>query len=310
MSDIILTCSKINKSFRRARNDKIHIIKDLDLTVYEEEVLGLVGESGCGKSTLGKILIQLEEADSGKVCYKNKDINSIKNSEKRKLKKEMQYIFQDSKSALNYRKKIGWLLEEPLKVHSNLTRSERKDKAKDMLGLVGLSESYLDLYPYSLSGGQAQRISILCSLMNNPELIIADEPVSALDLSIQAQILNLLQEIKKDFNLTMIFITHDLNVCYYIADRVAVMFYGRIVEIGDVESIYKNPQHPYTKELLESSFNKFEEKYIEEVDITNLGKNYCEYVDRCPYRMDICFKEIPDEYISHSGTKVRCFLYR
>lgn len=312
MKEKLLCCSNINKSFKKSKKRSSHIIKDLSLEIYEEETLGLVGESGSGKSTLSKILIQLIEADSGKIIYRGRDITNISNREKKKLKKEIQYIFQDPKSALNRSKKVGWLLEEPLKVHTKLTREERREKILELLDLVGLSEDYLEEYPRRLSGGQAQRIAILCSLMNSPRLIIADEPVSALDVSIQAQILNFLQFLKSELKLTMVFITHDLSVCYYMADRVAVMYAGRVVEIGQVEAIYKEPKHPYTKELLNSSFKREIDYEISSMDRggeIQLGKNFCEYIARCPYRMEKCRLNTPEEYKLENQTRVRCFLY-
>ncbi len=308
----ILSCHNINKSFKKARGSRVHIIKDLSLDIYEEETLGLVGESGSGKSTLSKILTQLIGLDSGKIIYKGRDITKFNSRDKRRLKKDIQYIFQDPKSALNRKKKIGWLLEEPLKVHTKLDKDERLEKILKLLDLVGLSGDYLDEYPGRLSGGQAQRIAILCSLMNNPRLIIADEPVSALDVSIQAQILNFLQFLKKELNLTMVFITHDLAVCYYMADRVAVMYSGRIVEVGRVEDIYKDPKHPYTRELLQAGFNKNLacESSLKDIKLElNLVKDHCDYLERCPYRLEKCSLKTPGDYELAGARKVRCFLY-
>ena len=291
---------------------KKSVIKDLNLDIYRYETLGLVGESGSGKSTLAKLILQLIEPDSGEIYFKGDDISSYNKKQKRELKKDMQYVFQDASSALNQKKTIQWLLEEPLKIHTNMSKDQRRDKVKKMIGLVGLSEGILNRYPYSLSGGQAQRVGLLTSLMNNPEFIIADEPVSALDVSVQGQILNLLGEIKEELKLTMVFITHDLSVCYYISDRIAVMYEGRIVEIGDVEAIYKNPQHPYTQELFQSIltvYSKETDFKISNKEKINLDKKACGYADRCPYVMDRCLCEIPDDYISKSGSLVKCFLY-
>lgn len=308
----ILCCSNVNKTFKKSRSRKVHVIKNLSLEIYEEETLGLVGESGSGKSTISKILMQLIEADSGEIVYRGKKITNLSSREKKLLKKDIQYIFQDPKSALNNKKRVGWLLEEPLKVHTKMKKEERHEKIIEMLDLVGLSEDYLDQYPHRLSGGQAQRIAILCSIMNNPKLIIADEPVSALDVSVQAQILNFLQFLKKELKLTMVFITHDLNVCYYMADRVAVMYFGRIVELGDVEDIYKNPKHPYTKELLEAGFNGEIDYDISSIDKggeIKLGEKFCEYIARCPHSMDKCRTRAPKLYKLDNKRQVRCFLY-
>lgn len=310
---IILKCEKLNKEFdKKNKNKRIHVLKDINLEIYEDEILGLVGESGCGKSTLAKTIIQLIEPDSGKIYYKNKNILDMTAKGKRKLKTDMQYIFQDAKSALNGRKKVGWLLEEPLKVHTKLNKKQRLERVKEMLDLVGLSHDYIDRHPYGLSGGQAQRIAILCALINNPSFVIADEAVSALDVSIQAQILNFLQCLKEEMNLTMIFITHDLSVCHYMSDRIAVMYSGRIVEIGDANTIYENPKHPYTQELFQSiltihsKMTDFKTNLIEKF---TCGHGGCEYAPNCPYKTNRCKIEEPKEYETKDGSKVRCFLY-
>lgn len=311
---VILKCSKLNKEFdKKIKEKRLHALKDIDLEIYEDEILGLVGESGCGKSTLAKTIMQLIEPDSGKIFFKGENIVDKSQKEKRILKKDMQYIFQDPKSALNKRKTIGWLLEEPLKVHTNMSKKQRKERVKEMLDLVGLSYEYIDRHPYGLSGGQAQRIAILCALINNPSFVIADEAVSALDVSIQAQILNFLQCLKKEMNLTMIFITHDLSVCHYMSDRIAVMYSGRIIEIGDANTIYENPKHPYTQELFQSILtihSKMTDFKTNDVETFSCGKIGCEYAPNCSYKMDICKNEKPGEYKTEDGSKVRCFLYK
>lgn len=311
--EIILKCINLNKEFdKKDKKKSLKVLKDINLEVYEDEILGLVGESGCGKSTFAKTIIQLTKPDSGEILYKGKSIVNIKSEEKRKLKKDMQYIFQDPKSALNYRKKVGWLLEEPLKVHTKLNKKQRLERVKKMLDLVGLSHEYINRYPYGLSGGQAQRIAILCALINNPSFVVADEAVSALDVSIQAQILNFLQYLKKEMNLTMIFITHDLSVCYYMSDRIAVMYSGRIVEIGDANIIYENPKHPYTQELFQSILtihSKMTDFKTNSVEKFTCGQGGCEYVSNCPYKTNRCKIEEPKEYETKDGSKVRCFLY-
>ena len=311
--EIILKCNKLNKEFDKKIKDKrLKALKDVDLEVYEDEILGLVGESGCGKSTLAKTIVQLIEPDSGSIFFKGEDIVKLSSKEKRILKKDMQYIFQDPKSALNNKKTIGWLLEEPLKVHTKMSKIERKERVKEMLDLVGLSYEYIDRHPYGLSGGQAQRIAILCALINKPSFVIADEAVSALDVSIQAQILNFLQCLKKEMNVTMIFITHDLSVCHYMSDRIAVMYSGRIVEIGDADTIYTNPKHPYTQELFQSILtihSKLTDFKTNDVEKLTCGKNGCEYAPNCSYKMEKCINNLPDEYKTEDGSKVRCFLY-
>lgn len=309
---ILLQCNSLNKSYTNKYGEDKKIIKDLNLDVFEYETLGLVGESGSGKSTLAKLILQLICPDSGEIYYKGDNILNYTKKEKRKLKKDIQYVFQDPGSALNKRKTISWLLEEPLKIHTDLTSIQRQERVKEMIELVGLSKNILNRYPHSLSGGQAQRVAVLTALMNNPSFVIADEPVSALDVSVQAQILNLLQQLKEELKLTIIFITHDLSVCYYMADRIAVMFAGRIVEIGDVESIYNNPQHPYTQELFQSIltvYSKETDFKVSNLEIILPKGQGCDYASRCPYRMDKCVKKIPDNYKSKSGSMVKCFLF-
>ena len=313
MKDLLLSIENLNKEYdKKIKNKSKKALKDVNLKVYKDEILGLVGESGCGKSTLAKTIIQLINPDSGSIFFNGENILDFDNRKKRALKKDMQYIFQDAKSALNNRKKIGWLLEEPLKVHTDMNKNQRIEKVKSMLDLVGLSHDYIDYYPKSLSGGQAQRIAILCALMNNPKLLIADEAVSALDVSIQAQILNFLQCLKKEMNLTMIFITHDLSVCYYMADRIAVMYSGRIVEIGNAQIIYNNPKHPYTQELFQSILtihSKMTDFKTSDVSIENCKTKGCDYAPICQVRMEKCMNNVPEEYTLDDNTKVRCFLY-
>lgn len=230
----------------------IKALDELSLDIYEGETIGVVGESGSGKSTLGRILAGLLKPDSGQVLLNGRSLSTIQGLD---LHRDVQYIFQDPKASLNEHKSVRWLLEEPLKVQTDLTREQRTDRVHELLEISGLSKDYLDYYPQELSGGQAQRISILAALMGKPSVLIADEAVSALDVSVQAQILNFLSSLRDRFDLTMIFITHDIHVCYYMADRIAVMHEGRIVEEGPAEQVYRNPQHDYTKQLFASVLN-------------------------------------------------------
>lgn len=254
----LLEIKNINKTFKSESNflepKKITVaLKDINLEVYEGETLGLVGESGCGKSTLGNVITRQLKEDSGKIFFQDKDITDLKGEELRKFRKNIQMIFQDSKSILNPHYKIGWILQEPLKAHGIDDENKRLARIKEVIGSVKLSEDYLDRRANQLSGGEAQRIGIAIALLLNPKLIIADEPVSSLDVSIQAEILNNFVDVKKNFKTTMIFITHNLSVCNYISDRIVVMYFGNIVEIGSADDVYNNPQHPYTKLLLSSS---------------------------------------------------------
>ena len=255
----IFYVENINKSFPiRKKNifEKqrfFQVLDDINLTIYEGETLGLVGESGCGKTTLGRTLLRLIESDSGKIYYKNKDLQTISIKQLRHLRKELQIVLQDPYSSLNQRLTIGQMLMEPMKVHRILNNDkERKNRAIELLERVGMGEAHLHRYPHEFSGGQRQRIAIARALTVNPKFIICDEAVSALDVSVQAQVLNLLNDLKQDFNLTYLFISHDLSVVKYMSDRIAVMQHGKIVELNDAEEIYRNPQTAYTKRLIEA----------------------------------------------------------
>lgn len=225
-------------------------VDGLTFHVKEGETLGIVGESGCGKSTTGRMLLRLIEPTDGKILFDNQDLLALPSKEMRKVRRNIQMIFQDPYASLNPRHTVEKILEEPLIVHGIGNSSERKKKVREMLEVVGLSAYHAKRYPHQFSGGQRQRIGIARALMTNPKLIIADEPVSALDVSIQSQVLNLLKDLQKEFHLTYIFIAHDLGVVRHISDRVAVMYKGRMVELAESEQIYQNPLHPYTQQLL------------------------------------------------------------
>ncbi len=293
----------------------VKAVDDVSFYVNEGETLGIVGESGCGKSTTGRMLMRLLEPTEGTVEFDGKDLTSLSTEEMRKTRREIQMVFQDPYASLNPRHTIEKILEEPLIVHGISNSKERKKKVHEFLEIVGLSSYHAKRYPHQFSGGQRQRIGIARALMTNPKLIIADEPVSALDVSIQAQVLNLMQDLQKDFKLTYIFIAHDLGVVRHISDRVGVMYLGKMVEIAESEQLYMEALHPYTQALLSAvpvpdpDFKK--EQVILEGDIPNPANppSGCTFHTRCPFKMDVCTKVVPQLIEHSSGHSVACHLY-
>lgn len=243
----------ILKDVNFAYNEDQKIIKHLNLVIHEGESVGLLGESGCGKSTLAAIILNFLKPKSGCVSVNNKDLSTLKGRAKKDFYREVQIVFQDPSSSLDSLMSVGKLIEEPLLIHKIGTKVERTKKVLDVMNMVGLSSAYLDSYPSQLSGGLKQRLAIAIALVLNPKIVILDECVSALDVSIQAQILNLLISLQKSLNLTYLFITHDLNVASYIADTICVMENGEIVEKNNCRELFENPKHPYTKRLLSAS---------------------------------------------------------
>lgn len=283
-------------------------VDQLDFCIYPGEVFGLVGESGCGKSTLGKMLANVITPTKGEIIYSGNPITQ----KNREFKRKIQMVFQDPYSSLNPKKKIGWILEEPLKLHTALSFQERRIKVREMLELTGLDFAYERAYPNELSGGQRQRVSIAAALMLDPELIIADESVSALDVSIQSQILNLLKHLQKTKNLTYLFISHDLNVVHYMSDRIGVMYLGKLMEVGRVNDLFYTPAHPYTKALLSSmpSVNMEErrERILLNGDIPNMANppTGCPFQTRCREVGAGCKESCPDLQEIGEGHLVRC----
>jgi oligopeptide transport system ATP-binding protein len=320
MSELLLEVNGLKKYFPitggifGSKRGEVKAVDDVSFYVKKGETLGIVGESGCGKSTTGRLLMRLIEASDGKIVFEDKEITSMSKSELRRTRRDIQMVFQDPYASLNPRHSVEQILEEPLIVHGIGTKEERRKRVKEMLEVVGLSSYHARRYPHQFSGGQRQRIGIAKALMTKPKLIIADEPVSALDVSIQAQVLNLMKDIQKEFQLTYIFIAHDLGVVRHISDRVGVMYLGRLIELAESEELYENPLHPYTKALL--SAVPIPDPDIKRETILIQGElpspanppTGCAFHTRCAECMAICKTTRPEER-NINGHYVSCHLF-
>lgn len=303
MSEYLLEIKNLKKSFPLktgksslfGKTSRMCAVDNMSLSIKKGETYGLVGESGCGKSTTGRAIVGLTKPDSVSILYDGKDLCKLSDKEFKPLRKELQMVFQNTLSALNPRQRIGNILEDILKIHSNLDAAERREKVVEVLKKVGLSEDHYFRFPHELSGGQVQRLGIASALVIGPKLIVCDEPVSALDVSIQAQILNLLMDLQEDRNLTYIFITHDLSVVKHISDEIMVMYLGKCVEYAPADEIFEHPQHPYTRALLNAipipsieSCHKRRELLQGEVTSPINPKPGCRFAARCPYAKEEC----------------------
>lgn len=293
---------------------QVKAVDGISFHVAKGETLGIVGESGCGKSTLGKTILRLEEPTEGEIWFKGTDIAKLKAGEMRKIRRSLQMIFQDPYASLNPRMTVGRMLAEPLLLHNIGSVQERENKVKELLEVVGLDAKHFNYYPHEFSGGQRQRIAIARALVCRPELIIADEAVSALDVSVQAQILNLLKELQEKFALTYIFISHNLPVIRYISDRIGVMYLGKMMELTAAEELFTNPLHPYTKGLLDAS-PRLDRRRKAAVSILGLDvpsaanpPDGCVFHTRCPYCKEICCREIPGLREIRPGHQAACHL--
>jgi oligopeptide transport system ATP-binding protein len=320
MSQNLLEVTNLVKHFPIHRgilfNKQVGAVKAVDglnFTVKKGETLGLVGESGCGKSTTGRLILRLIEPTSGQVKFEGRDVTGLNASEMRELRRQMQIVFQNPYASLDPRMTIGDSIAEPLLVHKIFkTRAEREKRVRELLDRVGLNPMYAERYPHEFSGGQRQRIGIARALAINPKFIVADEPVSALDVSVQAQVLNLLEDLQKEFGLTYLFIAHNLSTVEHISDRVAVMYLGRMVELASSTELYSNPKHPYTQALLsavpEPDPTKKKQRVILQGDIPSPVNppSGCTFHTRCPFATDLCKAQAPEWRDTGSDHFVAC----
>ncbi len=295
----------------------VQAVDGLTFNVVKGETLGLVGESGCGKSTTGRAILQLYKPTAGSVRFGGKDLTKLDGGEMRKMRRHLQMIFQDPYASLNPRMTVGSIISEPMQIHNLVPKGKRNERVQELLQTVGLNPYFANRYPHEFSGGQRQRIGVARALAADPDFIVADEPVSALDVSIQAQIINLLEELQEQFGLTYLFIAHDLSVVRHISDRVAVMYLGKMVELADRTSIYDDPLHPYTKALLSAVpvpdpiIEKKRERIILTGDVPSPinPPSGCHFHTRCPYAMDVC-KQVEPKFVDQGGGHfVACHLY-
>ncbi|MCU1808183.1 ATP-binding cassette domain-containing protein [Cytobacillus firmus] len=301
MMEKILEVKNLTKQFQIGKGLELKAVDDISFDIYEGETLGLVGESGCGKSTLGRTIIRLYQATSGNVVYKGKDVHKLSNNDKKDFHKNMQMIFQDPYASLNPRMTVADIIAEGLDIHRIKKGEARKEEVYQLLETVGLKREHANRYAHEFSGGQRQRIGIARALAVRPQFIIADEPISALDVSVQAQIVNLLMELQKKQKLTYIFISHDLSMVRLISDRIGVMYLGNMMELAPSNNLYENPLHPYTSSLLKAipvpdpNIEESKDQMIISGDLPNPThpSSGCVYLTRCPYVIEECYRKKP-----------------
>ncbi len=292
----------------------IKAVDDVSFEIYEGETLGLVGETGCGKTTVGRTMLRLYEPTSGQIIFGGRDITRLRESDLRRMRARMQMVFQDPYASLNPRMTVGSIISAPLEVHGVERGKQKRDRVQQLLRLVGLNPDFVNRYPHEFSGGQRQRIGIARALAVNPQLVVCDEPISSLDVSIQAQVVNLLEELQDQLGLTYLFIAHDLSMVRHISDRMAVMYLGKIVELADRDEIYTHSLHPYTQALMSAvpvpdpDIAKSRRRVILEGDIPSPANPPvgCNFNTRCPVAQEICFKDDPQYREIKPGHWVAC----
>ena len=316
----ILEVKNLSKWFTLGNNpfkqkETVRAVDDVSFHIDHREVLGLVGESGCGKTTCGKLILKIFEPTEGSIIFKGKDLASMSRRDLLPYKQEMMIIYQDPFGSLDPRMPIGKAIEEPIAVHNSMPKKDRQEWTANLMKKVGLSPDQMNRYPHEFSGGQRQRIGIARALATEPDFIVADEAVSALDVSIQAQIINLLQDLQREFGLTLLFISHDLSVIKHISDRVVVMYLGKIAEVASKSSLFSHPKHPYTQALLSAipipdpKRRKEREILMGDVPSPINPPPGCRFHTRCPHVMDICRKEEPPLIEIEPGHSVACYLF-
>ena len=315
--DAVLSVRNLVKHYpargtQRQQGSVVHAVDGVSFDIGQNETLGLVGETGCGKSTVARLVTRLVEPTSGTITYEGRDITHLSRRKMRPLRREIQIVFQDPYSSLNPRRRVSSIIGDSLRIHGIGTKSERRARVADVLRLVGLDASHADRLPHQFSGGQRQRIGVARAIVSNPKLIVADEPVSALDVSIQAQVLNLIGDLRRQFGLTLIFISHDVSVIRHVSDRIAVMYLGKIVELAETERLFAAPQHPYTAALL-AAVPKARTTGTPRAHVSVLGEppsplsppSGCRFRTRCPFAQQMC-ADVEPQLEPRQGSLVAC----